>query len=375
VEDPVQDRQARSPSEDEVTGMQDGRGGQEVGWGVVGCSDIVERRAGEAIRRQARSRLVAFHSRSRGRAEAFAAAFGAPTAYDDLDRFLADDRIAVVYVATEVDRHAPIAVAAAEAGKHVLVEKPMALTAAECREMTAAAERHGVRLAVAYYARFFEKAAVMQRLIAEGALGPVVRATVTQIGYSNPDPADPKYWRVAGRGGGNVLADVGSHRIDLLVYWLGRPLRVAGLADRLSQPYPAPDTETALVQLAGGAHVTVLANANVPRGAAPATAGPSSPTGQTSIEVYGTRGALLTDPWSDAPVRVAGVDDLPPIPCARPQNAHAPLIDDFATAVAEGRAPRFSGVDGMWATAVIDGARESARSGRFVEIGETGETR
>ncbi len=234
--------------------------------------------------------------------------------------------------------------------------------------MIAAAERNGVRLAVAYYARFFEKSAAMQRVIAGGALGKVVRATIEQLSYYNPDPADPKYWRAAGRGGGNVLADVGSHRIDQLVYWLGRPVRVAGLADRLSMPYEAADTETALVQFEGGAHATVLANANVPRGIR-RTAGPGNPAGQTSIEIYGTEGALLTDPWSDEPVQVVGTD-LPPIQCTRPENAHAPMIDDFATALADGRASRFSGVDGMWATAVIHGAYESARTGRWVEIGE-----
>jgi predicted dehydrogenase len=337
-----------------------------VGWGVVGCSDIVERRAGEAIRQEGHSRLVAFHSRQRERAEAFAARFGADTAYDDLDRLLADDRIGVVYIANEVDRHAPIAVAAARAGKHVLVEKPMALTAEECRAMIGAAAENGVRLAVAYYVRFFEKSEVMRRLIAEGAIGQVVRATVTQIGYVNPDPVAPKAWRVSGRGGGNMLADVGSHRIDLLTYWLGRPERVAGLTDRLSLPYAAPDTETALVRFANGVHVTVLASANVPRGA-PATAGPNNATGGTSIEVYGTDGALLTDPWSDVPVTVSG-KDLPPVACVRPENAHAPLVADFATAIATGGAPRFSGQDGMWATAVIDGAARSAASGRFVEI-------
>ena len=341
---------------------------KRVGWGVVGCSDIVERRAGDAIRQQAQSDLVAFHSRTRARAEAFAARFGAATAYDDLKGLLGDERIDVVYVATEVDRHAELTIAAAEAGKHVLVEKPMALDVDECRAMIAAAERHGVRLSVAYYARFFEKSAVMRRVIAEGALGTVVRATIEQLSYYDPDPSDPKYWRAAGRGGGNVLADVGSHRIDQLTFWLGRPVRVAGLADRLSMSYPAADTETALVQFEGGVHATVLANANVPRGIR-RTAGPGDPTGETSIEIYGTKGALLTDPWSDAPVQVVGTD-LPPIPCTRPENAHFPMIDDFSTAIAEGRAPRFSGVDGMWATAVIHGAYESARTGGFVEIGD-----
>lgn len=337
-----------------------------VGWGVIGCSDIVERRAGAAIASQPDSKLIAFHSRDRARAEEFAARFDAPTAYDDIDRLLGDDRIHIVYVANEVDRHAPLTIAAAQAGKHVLVEKPMALTRAECDAMISAAAEHGIHLSVAYYARFFEKAGAMKRVIDDGALGQVVRATITQLAYINPDPSNPKYWRVTGRGGGNVLADVGSHRLDLLAYWLGRPTRVAGLVDRLSMPYDAPDTETALVQFEGGAHATVLCSANVPRGVRP-TAGPSSGAGQSSIELYGTKGALLTDPWSDAPVQVIGTDH-PPLECTRPENAHFPMIDDFARAIAQGSAPRFTGTDGMWATAVIAGAAESAATGRFVTI-------
>ena len=340
-----------------------------VGWGVIGCSDIVERRAAAASNQQPDSRLIAFHSRDLGRAETFAAKFGLDGgvgAYDDVDRLLGDDRIDVVYVATEVDRHAALTIAAARAGKHVLVEKPMALDRAECEAMIAAAAQHRVHLAVAYYARFFEKAAAMKRVIAEGALGTIVRATVTQITHQNIAPSDPKYWRVSGRGGGNILADVGSHRIDLLAYWLGRPTRVAGLVDRLSSSYAAPDSETALVQFAGGVHATVLANANGPRGVR-RTAGPGNPTGQTSIEIYGTQGALLTDPWSDDPVHVLGTE-LPPVQCARPENAHFPMIDDFARAIAARRAPRFDGRDGMWATTVIAGAAESASSGSFIAI-------
>ncbi len=340
-----------------------------VGWAIVGCSDIVERRAADAILQQPNSRIVAFHSRDLTRAQSFAQRFHADTAYHDLDKLLADDRIHAVYVATEVDRHAQQTIAACRAGKHVLVEKPMALTPDECRAMIDAANRHNVNLAVAYYARFFEKSAAMQRVIAEGHLGKIVRATITQLAYANPDPANPKYWRVTGRGGGNLLADVGSHRLDLLMYWLGRPARVAGLVDRLSMPYPAPDTETALVQFANGAHATVLASANIPRGIRK-TAGPSDPAGDTSIELYGTEGALLTDPWSDAPIQVLvpNAASFQPITCTRPTNAHAPLMHDFATAILEHRPPRFPPIEALWTTAIIHGAAESARTNRFVEI-------
>lgn len=340
-----------------------------ISWAIVGCSDIVERRAAAAILQHPHSTIHTFHSRTLPRAQEFAAKYDAPHATDNLDALLADDRIDAVYVATEVDRHAEQTIAACRAGKHVLVEKPMALTPDECRAMIDAAHQHNVNLAVAYYARFFDKSAAMKRMIDDGHLGKVVRASITQLAYANPDPTNPKYWRVAGRGGGNLLADVGSHRLDLLMYWLGRPTRVAGLADTLSMPYDAPDTETSLIQFASGAHATVLCSANIPRGIHQ-TAGPSDPRGNTSIELYGTDGALLTDPWSDAPVQLLGPNAaaFQPITCQRPTNAHAPLMADFAQSILENRPPRFSPEEALWTTAVIHATSQSAQTGRFVDV-------
>jgi predicted dehydrogenase len=328
-----------------------------IGWLIVGCSDIVTRRAGAAIRDQAQSRIVAVHSRDATRARAVAGQFGAGYATDDLPKVLADPRIQVAYIATEVDRHRELTIAALRAGKHVLVEKPMALDAAECREMIEAARTAQRHLAVAYYAHFLPKTQIMKRIIDEGRLGKIVRAVVRNIGWYNPPPTDPKYWRVTERAGGNMLADVGSHRLDLLCYFIGRPTKVIGMADHLSHSYPACDTETALVQFENGAHVIAMANANVRHaGKLP-----------TSIEIYGTEGALLTDPWNDEPVSVIG-SDAPPIPVTIAPNAHFPIVDDFASSIASGRAPRFNGTDGYWATAIISGAYESARTGKVAVI-------
>ena len=147
------------------------------------------------------------------------------------------------------------------------------------------------------------------------------------------------------------------------------PGRVAGLADTLSMPYPAPDTETTLVQFESGAHATVLASANMPRGIRP-TAGPSSGEGQTSIELFGTKAALLTDPWSDAPIQLHGPDaaTFQPVHCTRPTNAHSPLIDDFAQSILERRPPRFPAQDALYTTAIIHATAQSSQTGRFVEI-------
>jgi len=327
-----------------------------VGWGIIGCSNIVERRAGAAIVEQENSKLIAFLSRNKERANEFAKKFGSESTYDDLSNFLQDERIDIVYVATEVERHAELTIAAVNAGKHVLVEKPMALNTEQCLSMIEAAGENEVKLSVAYYARFFEKARVMKQVIEEGKLGKVVRANIRVIGYYNPPLSDPQSWRVTAKAGGNRLTDLGSHRLDMLSYFLGRPIKVCGFFDKLSMSYEAADTETVLAQFETGVHVTVMANANVPNS-----------SGDTSIEIYGTKGSLLTDPWSEEPVKVLG-SEVEPISVNLPHNAHFPMIDDFARAIAEGRTPRFSGIDGMWATAVIHGVYESGNTGKIISI-------
>ena len=88
-----------------------------------------------------------------------------------------------------------------------------------------------------------------------------------------------------------------------------------------------------------------------------------------TVEIYGTEGALTTDPWSDEPVQVVG-SDMAPVTVESPANEHGPMIDDFAQAVFAGRAPRFSGVDGMWATAIIAAVYESAADDRIVTLSQ-----
>jgi hypothetical protein len=127
------------------------------------------------------------------------------------------------------------------------------------------------------------------------------------------------------------------------------PTRVAGLADALTVPYAAPGTDAACVRFARGAHAAVLAGADLPRGFRP-TAGPGDPAGDTSIELSGAEGALLTDPWSDAPVQVLGpgAGTLEPVTCQRPSNAHGPVIDGFARSILGDRPPRDAVAEARW---------------------------
>lgn len=121
-----------------------------LGWAISGTGDIINKAVAPAILEQGASELIGFYSRTAARAEEFARRFGAAQAWSDWEAMLRDPRVDVIYVGGEVSRHAPETVAAAAAGKHVVVEKPMALNAAECRRMVEACAAHHVGLAVAY---------------------------------------------------------------------------------------------------------------------------------------------------------------------------------------------------------------------------------
>ena len=124
-------------------------------WGLIGAGDIVRKRVGEALRDGRGSELVAVSRAKTDLVEPFAREVGARRWHADWRDLITDPEVDAVYVATPVHLHAQQTIAAAEAGKHVLCEKPMAMNAAECDRMIAACRDRGVRLGIAYYRRFY----------------------------------------------------------------------------------------------------------------------------------------------------------------------------------------------------------------------------
>jgi len=152
---------------------------QHVRWGLIGAGDIVRKRVAGALRDAPASALVAV-SRARGDlVESFARDVGARRGYRDWRALVADAELDAVYVATPVHLHAEQTIAAVEAGKHVLCEKPMAMSAAECDRMIAASRAHGVRLGVAYYRRFYPAVIRVKEMIASGEIASAWRSACT----------------------------------------------------------------------------------------------------------------------------------------------------------------------------------------------------
>src|SRR5690606_28851242 len=136
--------------------------------------------------------------------------------------------------ATPVDVHAEQTVAAAEAGKHVLCEKPMALSPSECDRMIRACEANGVRLGVAYYRRFYPVVRRIAELLELGAIGDPVLAQVNDFERFDRQEHEPRAWLLnAARSGGGPMMDFGSHRLEVFLNLFGAPESVQGWRDRL----------------------------------------------------------------------------------------------------------------------------------------------
>jgi len=192
-------------------------------WGVLGVANIGVRAVIPAIQRARRSRLVAIASRTESRAREAAQRIGISRAYGSYDALLQDPQVQAIYIPLPNSLHREWTIRSAEAGKHVLCEKPLALTVADCEEMIAACRAHGVVLMEAFMYRFHPRTRRVAQLVTEGAIGDprLVRASFT---FRIRDPANI---RLQPDLGGGALYDVGCYTVNVSRMILGEPREVA----------------------------------------------------------------------------------------------------------------------------------------------------
>ncbi len=191
-------------------------------WGVIGPGEI----AGDfvaALQQHTRQRVVAVGSRSAERAAAFAATYGVPNVHVGYEALVADPEVDVVYIATPHSEHTANALLAIAAGKHVLIEKPVAVTADLARTIFAAAEAAGVFAMEAMWTRFLPQTDVVAQLLEDGALGPLSLATADFAGGAAP--RDPSSRLLDPAQGGGALLDLGVYVAWWAQFALGTPER------------------------------------------------------------------------------------------------------------------------------------------------------
>lgn len=197
-----------------------------IRWGIAATGNIA-RSFAQALGRVSDAELVAVASRDSARAEGFAQEFGAVRAYASYEALAIDDDVDVVYVATPHSRHCADAVMFLDSGRHVLCEKPLALSASEVRMMSEAAARSSRFLMEALWSRFLPSYVELMRLLEDGAIGEP-RFVEGDFGYAMP--IDPTHRLFDLTQGGGALLDLGIYPLNLAFMVLGRPLEVRGVA-------------------------------------------------------------------------------------------------------------------------------------------------
>ena len=225
-------------------------------WGVLGPGWIAERFVG-SLRRSTRQPVVAVASRDLERAAAFAARWGIDRAYGGYQALVEDPQVDVVYVATPHNAHRRCALLAIEAGRHTLVEKPLALNAAEVEELAAAARDNGVFLMEALWTVFLPKFDVLRQVLAGGLLGEV-RSVLADIG----EHFGPEHRIMRADLAGGPLLDLGTYPVALATMVLGPAQRV--LASGQPAPSGVNGQASVLATHAGGAqsvlHTTLFSD-------------------------------------------------------------------------------------------------------------------
>ena len=320
---------------------------------VIGAGGFFDKRAAPHLLAARNMKLHALMARDQDKAEALARKHGALRAYSSAQTVFDDPDVDAVYLVTPVHTHLPLTRAAAQAAKHVLCEKPMALNAAECSQMIDACRTHGVLLMPAFMSRFHTPFRQLKKRLADGVLGNVVACRCRWGGHY---PPQPDAWRQdPAQGGGGPLMDVGSHAFDLLRFLVGEVTDVAALSDTLVFDYAVEDTGTVLLRFTSGAQGVVESHWSVPRAL-------------SSTEVLGSEGvALMPHVTIEEPILLRTRSGEETIPPGGP-NRYTAMFEHFADACLGRAALRLTGEDGLRNNQTIDAAYRSARERTFVPV-------
>jgi len=221
---------------------------QTIRWGIIGCGDVTEKKSGPGFAKAEGSDLVAVMRRDAAKAKDYAERHNVPKWYSDAKELVHDPEVNAVYIATPPAFHLKYTIMAAEAGKPIYVEKPMAIHLKECEEMVNICRSHGVPLFVAYYRRALPRFLKVKELIESGELG---EPHSFQIFLHHPpseiDRGPHTPWRIdPAISGGGYFIDLAPHTIDFMDYLFGPITEAHGYAVNSGGWYAAEDNVAAV---------------------------------------------------------------------------------------------------------------------------------
>lgn len=331
---------------------------QQIGVAVAGVGSLATHDILPALKDTRLARAAGLITSSPDRVRSIAAEYGIPPSsvytYDEMPRMRENPNIHAVYVVTPNALHREHTVAAARAGKHVLCEKPMAVSVAECDEMIAACRAADVKLAVAYRLQFEPHHLECMRLAREKVFGDL---KLIEAGFGFRI-GDPNQWRLRRElAGGGALMDVGIYVIQACRYLTGEePVEVVAFEAKTDPTRFAEVDESLTWQL------------RFPGGCLAACATSYNASGMDRFRAYGPRGWFELDPAYQIGGQRGRRSDGTALRFD-PVNHFVLQLDDFAACILQDRSSKVDGMEGRRDMRVIEAIYESVRRGRPVSIG------
>jgi len=342
-----------------------------VNIGIIGCGKIAQVRHIPEYAANPGAQLAAYYDLNPARAAELAKKYGGK-AYASVEELLADKKIDAVSVCTSNVTHAEITIAALRAGKHVLCEKPMATTLADCEAMVRAAKTAGRALMIGQNQRLAKAHVKARELIASGLIGEIVGFRTT-FGHGGPetwsvDPGQNVWFFDKNKAAMGAMADLGVHKTDLIHYLTGQVvvettarLLTVDKRDASGNLIGVDDNAVCIYRLSGGALGSMTASWTF-YGAE-----------DNSTVLYGTKGImrLYDDPQFSIQVTTRGgerilyeVDKIQ----TNDNQTSSGIIDAFVACLAEKREPEISGAEVLKTMRVIFASIESSQTGRAVAV-------
>ncbi len=256
---------------------------KKVKWGILGAGGIADRRTLPGMMDCKFAEVTAVMEVDPANAERLREKYGAKYAYTSAEELIANPEVEAVYIASPINFHKSQVFAAAAAGKHILCEKPIALTVAECEEIENYCKNYDVLTATGFMMRFHGYHQEIKRLIKEGVIGSLVTARAQ---FTCWYPEIEGAWRQSkALSGGGSFMDLGVHCVDILEYLSGQKTeKVAAFCDTKTFSYDVEDTATVMLKMDGGLTAYVDTNFNIPDEAA-----------ICRLEFYGTKGSIVAE--------------------------------------------------------------------------------
>jgi 1,5-anhydro-D-fructose reductase (1,5-anhydro-D-mannitol-forming) len=327
-----------------------------LGWGIIGTGSIADSSMAPAIAKAGDTRLVGVVSRDRGRADAFAKKHGAAHAYTNYDDLLRNTDVEVVLITTPNAQHADQVVAAAKAGKHVLCDKPLALSIADAERAIEACQKAGVKLGINFQIRHYVPVREIRQMIEDGLLGEII----TVQAEASPGVRRLAGWRAdRGLAGLGAVNNIAVHVFDMLRYLLRAEVSEVMAMFDTGRGNELETQALTVLRFDNGAMAYANCNQN-------------TPNPQNDLDIYGTTGRVvgvhLTREEKDGELRVLlNGNDEKRTPYSN-RDGWDRLVAAYCDAIINNRDPNPSGIDGLRSVQLCDAIVRSAREGRLVHV-------